>query len=239
MSLKIAIIDDRSVTFRGLIEVLKDAASLELAGVFAAFADPLLLAYPQDALIAVGDPFAQPVRQPLLLPENLPVVVMSNSTDPDDVRAALRAGARGYLSKGASVTSLVRAIGAVAAGDFYLGSNLGPVLAADRSPSEQPGDGPDRTVGAVSAKVLTPREREVLTLVAQGLTHKQIGQQLGLSKLTVDTYLHRVRRKVRAPNKAGLTRVAMELRLIPGSRAVAVDSARMTATVSQETTTGM
>ncbi|MDW5326585.1 response regulator transcription factor [Plantactinospora sp. KLBMP9567] len=216
MSLKIAIIDDRSVTFRGLIEVLKDAASLELAGVFAAFADPQLLAYPRDALIAVGDPFAQPVRQPLQLPGNLPVVVMSNSTDPDDVRAALRAGARGYLSKGASVTSLVRAIGAVAAGDFYLGSNLGTVLAADRSLSDQPGDDPDRTVGAVSVSVLTPREREVLTLVAQGLTHKQIGQQLGLSKPTVDTYLHRVRRKVRAHNKAGLTRVAMELRLIPG-----------------------
>lgn len=213
MLLKVAIIDDQSVAFQGLIEVLKQAVSLELAGVFPAFEDPRLQAYPQDTIVAVGDPFTHGIRRYPLLPGRFPVVVMSASTDPADVRAAIRAGARGYLSKGASVTSLVQAISAVAAGDFYLGSNLGAALA--ENPSGQAGDGGDQAGGAASPQVVTPRERDVLMLIAEGLTHKQIGQRLGLSKATVDTYVHRVRRKVGSPNKAGLTRLAMKLQLIP------------------------
>lgn len=213
MHLKVAIIDDQSVAFRGLAEVLRQAASLELAGVFPAFEDPRLRAYPQDTIVAVGDPFTQAIRQNPLLPGNVPVVVMSASTDPADVRAAFQAGARGYLSKGTSVNSLVRAISAVAAGDFYLGSNLGAALAAaERAVS--PADDGDPAAGPPVPQLLTPRERDVLVLIAEGLTHKQIGQRLGLSKATVDTYVHRVRQKVGSPNKAGLTRLAMELQLV-------------------------
>ena len=62
---------------------------------------------------------------------------------------------------------------------------------------------------------LTARERDVLVMVARGLTHKQIGTRLNLTKATVDTYVHRIRQKVGAVNKAGLTRIAMQLRLLP------------------------
>jgi DNA-binding CsgD family transcriptional regulator len=64
---------------------------------------------------------------------------------------------------------------------------------------------------------LTRRERDVLVMVAQGLTHKQIGTRLSLSKATIDTYIHRVRQKVGSGNKADLTRLAMDLGLIEPS----------------------
>lgn len=215
MPLRVAIIDDQSVAFRGLIEVMKHATRLELVGVFPAFEDPRLRAFPSDTIVAVGDPFTHDIRQSPLLPSNVPVVVMSASTEPADVRAALRAGARGYLSKGASVTSLVRAISAVAAGDYYLGSNLGASLAAAEAPGAQ--SDTDQPGPSGLQQLLTPRERDVLVLIAEGLTHKQIGQRLGLSKATIDTYVHRLRQKVGSPNKAGLTRLAVELQLLPAA----------------------
>ena len=222
MDYTVAVVDDRSVTFRGVVEVLRESAGIRFAGVF-----PTLAACGPgpEPTVVVADPFPGPPL-PSLLPGHLRLLVMSASCHPDDVRAALSHGAGGYIHKEADVGTLIRAIGAVASGDLYLDGELRAAFAtgsAQVPPRSSPvHTGPfwaDSDESAPAAgppqltRALTLREREVLRFVAGGLTHKQIGARLGLSKATVDTYVHRIRQKTGTPNKAGLTRIAMQLQL--------------------------
>ncbi|MEV4112080.1 response regulator transcription factor [Nonomuraea sp. NPDC049695] len=133
------------------------------------------------------------------------VLVMSTYIAPHVVREAFLVGVRGYVGKDVSTSALLSAANAVAVGGMYITQELRDVLAPT---------GNGGTVKAHAEMELSPRERDVLTMVAQGFTHKQIGSRLGLSKATVDTYVHRIRRKVGVGNKAGLTRVALDLDLL-------------------------
>ncbi|SCL13846.1 DNA-binding response regulator, NarL/FixJ family, contains REC and HTH domains [Micromonospora nigra] len=205
---RVAVVDDRSVAFRGVTEVLRGASEVRFAGVFPTFAD---CAPDGDPTVVIADPCTGPALPPRL-PGHLAVLVMSAADDPADVHAALGRGVAGWIGKGVEVSTLVRAVAAVACGDLYLDRQARAALA--------PGPyGPDAVVEPAlrSVPALTPRECEVLTLIAEGLTHKQIGAQLGLSKATVDTYVHRVRQKTGTPNKAGLTRIAVDLQLTAAS----------------------
>ncbi|MGW0434850.1 response regulator transcription factor [Micromonospora sp. NPDC003197] len=211
MEFLVAVVDDRSITFRGVAEVLRETASIRFAGLFPSLAkcDPRIPG-PEPAVVVV-DPFSGPPL-PALLPGHLRLLIMSASRRPDDVRTALRHGAGGYIGKESDAGTLIRAIGAVACGDLYVDGELRAALATE-SPQVAPGQADPTPDGIQLPRALTPREREVLRLVAGGLTHKQIGTRLGLSKTTVDTYVHRIRQKTGTPNKAGLTRIAMGLQL--------------------------
>lgn len=96
----------------------------------------------------------------------------------DYVRAAVRAGASGYLVKGAGLDHLLRALRAVAKGEKYFGPEAQRALASDREPD----DADD------SFERLTSREREVLQLVAEGRSNKDIGAALGISPKTADAH---------------------------------------------------
>ena len=209
MDYTVAVVDDRSVTFRGVVEVLRESAGIRFAGVFPTLAT---CSPGPEPTVVVADPFpGSPL--PTLLPGHLKLLVMSTSRRPDDVRAALSHGAGGYIRKDSDVGTLIRAIGAVASGDLYLDGELraafvtGSAQVHTRSARVHTGsscvgfDGSAPPAGPPQlTRALTPREREVLRFVAGGLTHKQIGARLGLSKATVDTYVHRMRQKTVTPN---------------------------------------
>lgn len=209
MKVAIALVDDGSVAFRGVIEVLLEIYGNEFLGSFASLASALKTAPPDRHVVIIADPFTASVMPFDDLSERMSLLVMTGSLRSANVRCAVRGGARGYIGKAACVPRLRAAIAAVAAGDLYFGGDIGDALLWDL-------DG-QSTASANAPHLLTPRERDVLGLVAQGLTHKQIGTRLGLSKATVDTYIHRVRQKVGIANKAGLTRVAISLGLLPDS----------------------
>jgi len=116
------------------------------------------------------------------------------------VLSAIRAGASGYLIKSAEISAFVEAIRTIAAGDFYISSQLADLL--DSGPANGPGAPP------IS---LAPREREALSLIAQGFTQAQAATRMGVSPATIDTYVKRIRRKLGPGNKADLTRRAIEL----------------------------
>ncbi|GAB3146715.1 response regulator transcription factor [Micromonospora sonneratiae] len=203
MTITVVVVDDGSLTFRGVIDVLRAAPEVTVVGVL-----PYLESVAELGVaprVIVTNTFCAKSVADLQSLHHSTLLVMSPTIDVGQVRAALRAGVRAYLDWDVDPATLLRAVVAAGRGDVYLTMAARDALLPD--PGRCLGGGPGRIdVPPVS---LTARERDVLRLVAEGLTHKQIASRLSLSKSTVDTYAHRVRQKTGAANKAGLTRVAM------------------------------
>jgi DNA-binding NarL/FixJ family response regulator len=134
-------------------------------------------------------------------------LALSASDAPDDVVSVVRAGARGYITKTASIDDVAAAIRTVAAGEAVFSPRLaGFVLDAFSSVP----------VGQVDPEfdLLTDREREVLRLIARGYTYRETGEELYISIKTVETHVSNVLRKLQLSNRNELARWAAERRLI-------------------------
>lgn len=133
-------------------------------------------------------------------PSGVRVLVLSASGEQSDVLEAVKAGATGYLVKSASNAELVDAVRRTAAGDAVFTPGLaGLVLGEYR-----------RTAGEEGAPRLTPRETEVLRLVAKGLTARQVAERLVLSHRTVENHVQNTLSKLQLHNRAQLVRYAVE-----------------------------
>jgi two-component system, NarL family, response regulator NreC len=110
------------------------------------------------------------------------VVILSMHADESYILRALKAGARGYLLKDSAESDLVRAIRAVAEGKSFFSPAVSKVLLEDYVRKLQ------RTGGEDSYDLLTPREREILQLVAEGKSNKDVANLLNLSVYTVETH---------------------------------------------------
>jgi DNA-binding NarL/FixJ family response regulator len=136
-------------------------------------------------------------------------LALSASDAPEDVIAVVRAGARGYVTKTISGSELVDAVRRVAAGDVVFSPRLaGFVLDAFAA---EPAAG--RPSFDPELDQLTPREREVLRLIARGYTYKEIARELYISVKTVETHVSSVLRKLQLSTRHQLTRWATERRL--------------------------
>ena len=150
------------------------------------------------------------------LREELPSVrflALSVSDAAEDVIGVIRAGARGYVTKTISGADLADAVLRVADGDVVFSPRLaGFVLDAFAA---VPGD-PAVVVEAEAddLDVLTPREREVLRLIARGYAYKEIGRQLFISVKTVETHVSAVLRKLQLSNRYELSRWASDRRIV-------------------------
>jgi DNA-binding NarL/FixJ family response regulator len=134
-------------------------------------------------------------------------LALSVSDAPEDVLAVIRAGARGYVTKAISGPELVEAIQRVADDDAVFSRRLaGFVLDAF---AEIPLDAIDPELDQ-----LTPREHEVLRLIARGYSYKEIARQLSISTKTVETHVSSVLRKLQLSNRHELTRWATERRIV-------------------------
>lgn len=132
------------------------------------------------------------------------VLILSASGEQEDVLAAVKAGATGYLVKSASREELLDAVRRVARGDTVFTPGLaGLVLGEYRrllgAPTDEPG-----------APQLTDRETEVLKMVAKGMSYKQIAERLFLSHRTVQNHVQNTLRKLQMHNRVELTRWAIE-----------------------------
>jgi DNA-binding NarL/FixJ family response regulator len=134
-------------------------------------------------------------------------LALSVSDAPEDVLAVIRAGARGYVTKAISGPELVEAIQRVADDDAVFSRRLaGFVLDAF---AQIPLDAVDPELDQ-----LTPRERDVLRLIARGYAYKEIARQLSISTKTVETHVSSVLRKLQLSNRYELTRWATERRIV-------------------------
>jgi DNA-binding NarL/FixJ family response regulator len=134
-------------------------------------------------------------------------LALSVSDAAEDVIGVIRAGARGYVTKTISSDELADAIERVAVGDAVFSPRLaGFVLDAFREGARVGDD--------AELETLTPREREVLQLIARGYKYKEIAARLHLSTKTVEAHVSSVLRKLQLSSRAELTRWAHERRLI-------------------------
>ena len=138
-------------------------------------------------------------------------LALSASDAPEDVIAVIRAGARGYVTKTISTAELADAIQRVAAGDAVFSHRLaGFVLDAFSADPSSAGVKPSFDP---ELDQLTSREREVLRLIAQGYTYKEIARELYISVKTVESHVSSVLRKLQLSSRHQLTRWAAERRL--------------------------
>lgn len=135
------------------------------------------------------------------------VLVLSVSDAAEDVIALIRAGARGYVTKNISGPDLVDAVRRVAGGDAVFSPRLaGFVLDAYAASAGAPVDD--------ELDQLTPREREVLRLIARGYAYKEVARELEISARTVESHVSAVLRKLQLSNRHQLTSWANERRLV-------------------------
>ena len=126
----------------------------------------------------------------------------------EDVIAVIRAGARGYVTKTISADDLADAINRVADGDVVFSPRLaGFVLDAFR-------DAPETRPVDAELDQLTPREREVMRLLARGYAYKEIAAELFISIKTVETHASNVLRKLQLSSRHQLTRWAADRRML-------------------------
>jgi DNA-binding NarL/FixJ family response regulator len=217
------IADDQAMVREGLAAILNAQQGLTVVGQAIDGTDAVRQARrlrPDVILMDVRMPVLdglQATRQILGAPagEARPKVLMLTTFDLDDyVYAALRAGASGFLLKDATAAELVSAVRVVAAGDALLAPSVTRRLIADfaRRPAKAPAF--PAAMGALS-----PRETEVLVLIARGLSNAEISQALVIAEQTTKTHIGRILAKLDLRDRAQAVVLAYETGLvIPGER---------------------
>lgn len=193
--LRIVVVDDHPMFRLGLTALLASLDGLTVAGEADSIASAIAAVdtHRPDVVIMdlhLGDESGvEATREILSRHPEMGVLVVTMVEEDDTVFAAMRAGARGYLLKGAGAVEIDRAVRAVAAGEML----LAPEVAARALPLLVGGG---RRSGPVAFPTLTDREREVLELVAQGLDNGRIARRLGLSDKTVRNHLSNILTKL-------------------------------------------
>jgi len=161
---------------------------------------------PDVAILDIGMPGLNGADTARLLAREVPqvkVILLTMHSDDAYVVEALRAGAKGYVLKSQATEDLLEAIEAVLEGSVYLSPSLSPVSLERLT-----------TGTATRGQVLTPREREVLQLIAEGHTTKEVGSVLGISAKTAETHRTRIMLKLDVHETAGLVRHAVRMGLV-------------------------
>lgn len=138
--------------------------------------------------------------------ESLPIVMLTTSTDEKDLLESLRAGAQGYLLKDMEPDALVLALRDIVAGKTVVAPDLAPILAkavqGKTSEIDESDDSPFST--------LTPRETEILGLLAEGQSNKAIARNLGISDGTVKLHVKAILRKLNVHSRVEAAVMAVE-----------------------------
>jgi DNA-binding NarL/FixJ family response regulator len=216
----VAVADDQAMIRDGLRAQLGLLPDLEVVGEASTGAQAVALARrltPDVLLMDVRMPEIDGIeatRQICADPatEDVKVVVLTTFDEDDYVYAAIRAGASGFLLKDVTPSVLHEAIRSCAAGDAVIAP------AVTRRLLEELGRRPGVRGAGAGLDELTPREREVLVLVARGLSNAEISQRLFLSTATAKTHVSRILTKLAARDRAQLVALAYEHGLVvPGS----------------------
>jgi len=212
----VIIVDDHSIFRSGLradldasVEVLGEAATVDDAVKQIAALMPEVVLLDVHLPGGAGGGGAEVLRRSAALLDRVRFLALSVSDSAEDVVGVIRAGARGYITKGSSGLEVSRAVAAVASGDAVFSPRLaGFVLDAFGAVTGE------QAVADDELDRLSAREQEVMRLIARGFAYKEVAASLFISIKTVETHVSAVLRKLQLSSRHELTAWALERKLL-------------------------
>ena len=207
-AIRVFIVDDHPVVIEGIHSLLMNETDIAWAG--QAMNGPSCLGYfvnniADVVLMDISMPGMDGVELCAIMKEKHPnVFILGLSTFNQGIyiRKMMENGASGYILKNSSKEELIKAIHVVHDGGIYFSGEAGEALATYQRSSR------------TELPVLTPREKEILELIAEGYTNPQIADKIYLSQFTVDSHRKNLLAKLNVKNTASLIRLAVEQKLI-------------------------
>jgi DNA-binding NarL/FixJ family response regulator len=208
MSISILIVDDHAVVREGLRGLLEKEPDMEVAGEAGNGLEAVKLARelnPDVIIMDINMPDMNGIeatRRILAANRDIRILALSLESDRRFIVEVLEAGAKGYVLKDAFFAELATAIRTVAEGDSYLGPKITEMIIKDylrRIPESLP----------ITFTSLTPRERELIQLIADGKNTKEIASMFGTSIKTVEVHRHNIMKKLNLYSIAELTKYAV------------------------------
>jgi two-component system, NarL family, response regulator NreC len=213
MRTSIILADDHELVRKSIAALLSDEPDFEVVAECSNGREMLELVArhkPQVAIIDVAMPELNGIEATKRLRELSPrtrVIVLSNYADETYVREMLKAGAVGYIVKSGAAQDLIQAVRRATAARLFLSAAVSAIASGGKQG--------DRLTGMEEGvRPLSTREREVLQLIAEGCTSKEVARQLGISATTVKSHRNHIMEKLNIHDKAGLTRYAIRIGLI-------------------------
>ena len=217
-NVRVLVVDDQELVRTGLRGILRPRFGFDIVGELpsgAGVVEAVAALAPDVVVMDVRMPNVDGVAATRRLREvadGPPVLVLTTFDDEEVLAGALRAGAAGFLLKGVPAEDLQRAVRAVSAGDSWLDPSVtGRVLSTYR-------EGAAPALPGAEVDALTPREREVLALIGEGLSNTEIARRLGLGEGTIKTHVGHVFAKLDLRDRAAAVVFAFDHGLVQPGR---------------------
>jgi DNA-binding NarL/FixJ family response regulator len=207
--MKLLIVDDHPLFRDGLTALLRQVPG-EVTVIGASTTEEALAVADEQIVDAVFMDLMMPglsgeaaIREFVRRHPDLPVIVLSSSESPQDVRRVLNAGASGYIPKSATAQTIVSALNLVMSGNVY----VPPLLISSSSQTNEPGASPAQR----SLAQLTERQIDVLRHLRDGLSNKEISAQLGIAEKTVKVHVAAIFKTLNVVNRTQAAKVLHEM----------------------------
>ena len=218
--IRVVLADDHNLVRAGIRALLERLPGVEVVGEASDGREALALVVkekPDLALLDIGMPSLNGLEAAPRIAREAPrtkLVILSMHSDEKHVAQALRLGVAGYVLKDSFVDELPVLVRAVMAGETYLSPGISKqvVEALKERMAVTDAESP------VAAELLTPRQREILQLIAEGKNTKEIASTLGLSVKTVETHRTQLGQRLKIRDVAGLVRYAIRIGLVSPER---------------------
>lgn len=206
--IRVVVADDHPLFREGVVHSLNKEPDIEIIGQATDGAEALHLArtlLPDAILLDIAMPGTDGLMAATQISAACPatkIIMLTVSEHEDDLMFALKAGARGYVLKGVSSRELAQVIRSVTSGEVYVSPAMASGLLLELSQPREPDP----------LSELTERERQILELVAEGLTNREIGERLHLAEKTIKHYMTNVLQKLHVRSRVQAALLAQKQR---------------------------
>ena len=213
--INVALVDDHKIILDGISSILSDEENINIIGVCNNALELINMLYKKKADIILADinmPGMTGIEMTEKIRKTFPevkVIALSMHNEPSLISKMIKAGAKGYVLKSSDGEELIKAINDVATGETFLSSDVKDIISKSVFHA-------DDHLGRLSKDIvrLTPRESEVLSLIAKEHTNVEIANKLFISERTVETHRKNIFTKTKTKSLVGLIKYAMENKLI-------------------------